>query len=67
MIAWKRLVNPSEKALAIGPTTKNVNGTVMSNVKKGTAKTLMTSGSNLSKEFLNVRSYPDGQDRRHYS
>ena len=26
MIAWKRLVNPSEKALAIGPTTKNVNG-----------------------------------------
>ena len=51
MIAWKRLVNPSEKALAIGPTTKNVNGTVMSNVKKGTTKTLMTSGVILVKNF----------------
>ena len=51
MIAWKRFVNPSEKVLAIGPTTKNVNGTVMSNVKKGTTKTLMTSGVILVKNF----------------
>ena len=26
MIAWKRFVNPSDKVLATGPTTKNVNG-----------------------------------------
>ena len=47
----ERLVNPSEKVLATGPTTKNVNGTVMSNVKKGTTKTLMTSGVILVKNF----------------
>ena len=50
MIAWKRFVNPLEKVLATGPTTKNVNGTVMSNVKKSTT-TLITSGVILVKNF----------------
>ena len=51
MIAWKRFVNPSDKVLATGPTTKNVNRTVMSNVKRGTTKTLITSGVILVKNF----------------
>ena len=51
MIAWKRFVYPSDKVLATGPTTKNVNGTVMSNVKRGTTKTLITSGVILVKNF----------------
>ena len=54
MIAWKRFVKPSEKALAIGPTTKNVNGTVMSNVKKGHYEDFNHIWNNLGKEFLNV-------------
>ena len=51
MIAWERFVNPSDKVLATGPTTKNVYGTVMSNVKRGTTKTLITSGVILVKNF----------------
>lgn len=51
MIAWERFVNPSDKVLATGPTTKNVYGTVMSNVKRGTTKTLITSGVISVKNF----------------